>query len=231
MGRLDGRWCLVTGSSRGIGRQIALGLAREGAGVIVHARTRRHAQATVAELRALGTETDCACADLSDPGQVDRLVRDVLEAHAGVDILYNNAGVQGDWKEPWSTTREDWMAVLRVNLLAMVQLSTAFARGMKERGFGRITNLTSGIREQPWLAPYSVSKAAVDKFTLELACELKGSGVLVNALDPGWLRTDMAGPDAPLPVEAVLPGALVPALLDADGPSGTTFRAQDYRSP
>ena len=74
-----------------------------------------------------------------------------------------------------------------------------------------------------------MSKAAVNKFTQDLAFELRGSGVLVNALDPGWLKTDMAGPGAEFEVETVLPGALVPALLDNDGPTGTVFRAQDYR--
>lgn len=229
MGRLTGRWCLVTGSARGIGRQIAFGLAREGAGVVVHGRTRQHAARTAAELREMGATCDQVFAELSDLGQVDRMVAAVLEAHGGIDILYNNAAVQGERKELWSTTIQDWIAVFQVNLFAMVHLSTAFARGMKERGFGRIINLTSGIHDAPSLAPYSVSKGAVDKFTRELACELKGSGVLVNTLDPGWLRTDMAGPDAPLDVQTVLPGAIVPALLDQDGPTGTCFHAQDYR--
>lgn len=93
----------------------------------------------------------------------------------------------------------------------------------------QIINLSSGIRDTSNLAPYSVSKAAVDKYTRDLAAELKDSNVLVNCLDPGWLKTDMGGPDAMYPVENVLPGALVPALLDDDGPTGQCFAAQDYR--
>jgi len=229
MGRLAGKWCLVTGSSRGIGRQIAMGLAGEGANVIVHGRVKEHAARTLADLRRFGVETDCVAGELSDLDQAEWLVRKVLDAHGGVDILYNNAAIQGDWKEIWDTTIDDWKAVIEVNLLAMVFLSTAFGRGMKTRGYGRIINLTSGIRDKPQLSPYSVSKAAVNKFTQDLAFELRGSGVLVNTLDPGWLKTDMAGPEAELEVETVLPGALVPALLDADGPTGTEFRAQEYR--
>ncbi|HTX91430.1 MAG TPA: SDR family NAD(P)-dependent oxidoreductase, partial [Anaerolineales bacterium] len=99
----------------------------------------------------------------------------------------------------------------------------------KERSYGRIVNLTSGIRDVPNLAPYSVSKAAVDKYSCDLAAELRGSNVLVNFLDPGWLRTDLGGPNGEHEVETVLPGALVPALLDDNGPSGRFYSAQDYR--
>jgi 3-oxoacyl-[acyl-carrier protein] reductase len=98
---------------------------------------------------------------------------------------------------------------------------------MRRRKWGRIVNLTSGIKDTPPLAPYSVSKAAVDKYTRDLAAELRGSGVLVNCLDPGWLRTDMGGPNAMGDVESVLPGALQPALLPDDGASGCFFAAQN----
>lgn len=229
MGRLAGKWCLVTGSSRGIGQQIAMGLAQEGANVIVHARTKDHTRATVAALGQYQVRTESVEGELSDAAAVERLTRIVLDAHGGIDILYNNAAIQGDRKEIWDTTIDEWKAVIQVNLFSMVFLSTAFARGMKERGYGRIVNLTSGIKDTPQLSPYSVSKAAVNKFTQDLACELRGTGVLVNHLDPGWLKTDMAGPGAEFEVETVLPGALVPALLDNDGPTGTGFRAQDYR--
>src|SRR5512136_3080793 len=111
----------------------------------------------------------------------------------------------------------------------MIQLCNAFAPEMKRRGYGRIVNLTSGIRDVPQLAPYSVSKAAVDKYSRDLAAELQGTNVLVNLLDPGWLRTDMGGSQAEHDVETVLPGALVPALLEDHGPTGRLFAAQDYR--
>ncbi len=87
--------------------------------------------------------------------------------------------------------------------------------------------MTSAIRDIPQLAPYSVSKAAVDKYTQDLAAELHCSNVLVNTLDPGWLRTDMGGPNADHDVTTVLPGALAPALLEDHGPSGQRYSAQD----
>ena len=145
-----------------------------------------------------------------------------------VDILYNNAAIQNPWKEIWDIPMQEWLETFQINLFAMIQLCNAFAPGMRDRGFGRIINLTSGIRDTPQLAPYSVSKAAVDKYTRDLAAELRGTNVLVNTLDPGWLKTDMGGDQAPGEVASVLPGALVPALLPDFGPSGRPYAAQDY---
>jgi len=229
MGRLSGRWSLVTGSARGIGRQIAIGLAREGSNVIVHGRTVEHTRGTLAMLEPYGVTTSAVGGDLARADDLEGLVRKVLDAHGGVDILYNNAGIQGERRAAWDAPFDEWTEVLQVNVVAMALLSVAFSRGMRERGWGRIVNLSSGIKDAPDLAPYSTSKTAVIKLTQELAFGLRGTGVLVNHLDPGWLRTDMAGPDAPFEVETVLPGAIVPALLDDDGPTGTGFRAQEYR--
>jgi NAD(P)-dependent dehydrogenase (short-subunit alcohol dehydrogenase family) len=229
MKALQGRWALVTGSARGIGRQIAIGLAREGANVIVHGRAKEHNRATLSLIEEYGVDTDSAEGELSDPGGVESLIAQVLSARAGIDILYNNAAIQGERKELWDIAQDEWKVLFQVNLFAMVRLCAAFAPGMKARGYGRIVNLSSGIRGVPQLSPYSVSKAAVNKYTEDLACELKGSGVLVNWLDPGWLKTDMAGSDAEFEVETVLPGALKPALLGDDGPTGSGFRAQEYR--
>jgi len=152
-----------------------------------------------------------------------------VERRAGhIDILYNNAAVQNEWQSVWKIERSTWEGVFDVNVFALVALCNAFAPGMIRRGYGRIVNLTSGIRDIPELAPYSVSKAAVDKYTADLAARLKGTNVLVNTLDPGWLRTDMGGPNGEHDVTTVLPGALVPALLPDFGASGKRFSAQEY---
>jgi len=98
---------------------------------------------------------------------------------------------------------------------------------MLARRFGRIVQVTSGIRNEPELMAYAASKAALDKFVRDTVVKLKGTGVTMNLLDPGWLRTDLGGPKAPNPVESVMPGALVPALV-ADEMQGQWFSAQDY---
>jgi NAD(P)-dependent dehydrogenase (short-subunit alcohol dehydrogenase family) len=91
-----------------------------------------------------------------------------------------------------------------------------------------VVNVTSGIKDEPQLMPYAASKAALDKYVYDMAPHLKNTGVLMNLMDPGWLRTDLGGPNAPNPVESVIPGALVPVLLD-DDTCGKFFHAQDYR--
>lgn len=226
---LENRWALVTGSSRGIGRQVAFGLAERKCNVIVHGRQGSHLDESLAGLRRFGVRTGTVAGDLGTPEGIEAVVRGVGKVTDRLDILYNNAAIQNAWKPIWDFTPEEWLATFQVNLFAMIALCNAFAPGMRERGFGRIVNLTSGIRDTPNLAPYSVSKAAVDKYTADLAAELRGTGVLANVLDPGWLKTDMGGENAEHEVETVLPGALVPALLDDDGPSGRFFAAQDYR--
>ena len=112
-------------------------------------------------------------------------------------------------------------------MTALVMICHAFIPGMVERGWGRIVNVTSGIADQPELIAYAISKAAVDKFVYDTVGKLDGTGVLMNLLDPGWLRTDLGGPNAPGAVESVLPGALIPVLSE-EGVSGKLYRAQDY---
>ncbi len=227
---LENKWAFVTGSSRGIGQQIALGLAGRKCNLIVHGRTAGHVKETVGLLKKVGVQFRAVSGDLQDPENVEAIIRKVQETGLPVDILYNNAAIQNSWKPIWEIDLAEWQRTFQVNFWALVSFCTAFAPGMKQRGFGRIINMTSGIQGIPQLAPYSVSKAAVDKYTRDLAAELRETNVLVNTLDPGWLKTDMGGQNAENEVATVLPGALVPALLDDDGPSGRFFAAQDYKN-
>ncbi len=224
---INGKWALVTGASRGIGRQVSLGLASHGCNVILHSRDTAHTVALAKELEAAGVQTRQIAADLGDSGQVGDMVAELLKG-PNIDIVYNNAAIMTPYRSDWlSVPGEDLRVSFEVNVTALIRICHAFIPGMVERGWGRLINVTSGIADQPELIAYAVSKAAVDKFVLDSVGKLEGTGVLMNLLDPGWLRTDLGGPNAPNSVESVLPGALVPALID-DAASGKLFRAQDY---
>ena len=226
---LKGKWALVTGSSRGIGQQIATGLAERNCNIVVHGRRPENTASTVELLKSYDTQVHVVSGELSSKEGIQSVIDGVRSGPGQVDILYNNAAVMSEYKPIWEVSSEEWLAVLQINLLAMIALCNAFGPEMKRRGYGRIVNLTSGIKDTPHLAPYGVSKAAVEKYTRDLATELNASNVLVNYLDPGWLKTELGGKNAMYPVEDVLPGALVPALLEDNGPSGQLFAAQDYR--
>jgi 3-oxoacyl-[acyl-carrier protein] reductase len=228
MKRLQGKLALITGSARGIGQQTAVALAKEGCDIIVHGRTKENTEATIAMVKELGVKAYAVWGELSNQDEVENIITAVKRI-GNVDILYNNAAIMANFKPIWEVTREDWERMMQINFYSVVRLSTVFGYEMKERGYGRIINVTTGMNNEPSLSPYSVSKAAVDKFTKELAFELRGTGVLANLLDPGWLRTNLGGPYADHAVETVVPGAIVPALADDPEFTAQLVRAQDYR--
>jgi 3-oxoacyl-[acyl-carrier protein] reductase len=228
MKRLEGKLALVTGSARGIGQKTAVALAKEGCDIIVHGRKKENTEATVALLKDTGVKVYTVWGELSNQNEVENIIEAVKQI-GDIDILYNNAAIMANFKPIWEVTREDWTRMMEINFYSAVRLSIAFGNDMKERGFGRIINVTTGMENEPSLSTYSVAKAALDKFTKELAFELKGTGVLVNLLDPGWLKTDLGGPNADHEVDTVIPGAIVPALNNDEALTGTLVRAQDYR--
>jgi 3-oxoacyl-[acyl-carrier protein] reductase len=226
---ISGKWVLLTGASRGVGRQVAGALADKGCHLILHSRKIEHTVELVAQFRARGLTVHALAAELSDQEQVLALGEKALRISGGIDILVNNAGIQMPWHvDMFTTDPAEYELSFQVNTIAPITLCNLMLPGMIERKFGRIVNLTSGIKDQPQLMAYAASKAALDKYVYDMAPHLAGTGVCMNLLDPGWLRTDLGGPDAPGAVESVLPGALVPVLLD-DGSTGIWFNAQDYR--
>jgi len=231
MGRLSGKWALVTGASRGVGYQIALGLAREGCHVVAHARELGNLGDVLAELERLGVRALGVAAELSEAPAVEALLTYVAGEVGVPDIVYNNAAIMTPWRQPHRTPSDDYRLSFEVNVIAPVRICDRLLPAMVARGSGRVINVTSGIEHIRELLPYSMSKAALDRYVRDVSPSLKGSGVVLSLLDPGWLRTDLGGERAPNPVERVLPGALVPALLPDDADSGAFFCAQDYVEP
>ncbi|WP_437322824.1 SDR family NAD(P)-dependent oxidoreductase [Sorangium sp. So ce381] len=228
---IRGKWALVTGASRGIGKRIARGLADLGCNVVLHSRDAAHTRELEGELAGKGIRVSAVSGELSDQAAVDRMLDDAIAASGGIDLLFNNAAIMTPFRASYlQTPADDYRLSFEVNVISPIRITHRLLPTMLERRFGRIVQVTSGIQDQPELMAYAASKAALDKFVRDMAPSLRGTGVLMNLLDPGWLRTDLGGPKAPNDVESVLPGALVPALLDGEV-HGVLFRAQDYARP
>lgn len=186
---LDGRVALVTGGSQGIGREIALTLAREGADVAICARRREPLDATAAEIDALGRAAVAVQADVATADGAQAVVDAAHERFGRVDILINNAG-KGSPKPLLELTDDDWYASIDLNLMSAVRVSRACVPGMRERGWGRIVNISSRVGREPdeFFGPYAASKAALINFSKTLANAFSGDGVLTNCVVPGLIR-------------------------------------------
>ncbi|MBR0155826.1 MAG: SDR family oxidoreductase [Treponema sp.] len=226
---LKGKWALVTGSNRGIGYRISKFLASKGCNLILHSRSREHTKALLEEVRALGVEAFDVAAELNDPAQVSEMIKTINASGKNVDVLFNNAGVQVAYRtDYYKTPVEDYVKSFYINTIAPMMLCYEYIPKMIERGFGRVINTSSGIRNEPEQAGYSASKAALDKVSFDLAGKLDGTDVCINVADPGWCRTDLGGPNAPNDPDGVIPGIVVGAFID-DKISGRWLGAQDFK--
>ena len=190
---LTGKSALVTGASRGIGRALALGLARAGADVALSARDEGALEQVRSEVEALGRKAFVLPADVTDADACVRLAEDAITALGSLDVLVNNAG-GSSYMGPFTDLRfTGWEKTMRLNVDSIVHLSQPVGRHMIERGRGSVINVASvaGLTATPALAAYGASKAAVISLTKTLALEWGPSGVRVNALCPGWTRTDL----------------------------------------
>ena len=190
---LTGRTALVTGASRGIGRAVAVGLARAGADVALSARDEASLAEVAGEVEALGRRALVLPADVTDPEACRALVPAVVDGLGALDVLVNNAG-GSSYMGPFTQLRfQGWEKTMRLNVDSIVHLSQAAGAHMLERGSGSVVNVASvaGLTATPLLAAYGASKAAVISLTKTLAYEWGASGVRVNALCPGWTKTDL----------------------------------------
>ena len=188
---LEGKAAVVTGASRGIGRAIALELARRGARVVVnYCRSEDAAAEVVAEIEAQGGEAMAFQADVSDLEQAKNLIKAAIDTYGQLDILVNNAGITRD-QVLLMMKEEDWDDVIRVDLKSLYNTCKAAARRMMRQRYGRIINISSvvGIAGQGGQTNYAAAKAGAIGFTKSLAKELGPRGITVNAVAPGFIPT------------------------------------------
>jgi acetoacetyl-CoA reductase/3-oxoacyl-[acyl-carrier protein] reductase len=193
MGRLNDKIAIVTGASRGIGKAIALELAREGAKVALNYQSNEALAENVAsEIRAAGGECMLARANVADSAEARGLIKTVVDKWGRLDILVNNAGITRD-KSLRKMTDDDWSAVIGTNLNAVYYCTTAAMQPMMAQKFGRIINISSMNGQIPAFgqANYSASKGAIIAFTRTAALELAKTGITVNVIAPGFTLTDM----------------------------------------
>jgi 3-oxoacyl-(acyl-carrier-protein) reductase len=191
--KLKGRTALVTGSSRGIGRAVALALAEEGADVAVnYVSSETAARDVVDHARKMGRKAVLAQADVSDYPDTFRMAQDVLREFGHLDILVNNAGINSDTTFT-KMNHAAWRKVLGTNLDGVFNCTKVFVDQMLSQNYGRVVNMTSVIGQigNFGQANYAASKAGVAAFTKSLAKELAGRGVTVNAIAPGFIETEM----------------------------------------
>jgi 3-oxoacyl-[acyl-carrier protein] reductase len=192
---LEGKKALVTGASRGIGREVALELARQGADVAInYSGSEAKANEVVDEIKALGRKAFAIQCDVANSESVTSMIKEVVEQFGRVDILVNNAGITRD-NLLMRMKEEEWDSVINTNLKGVFLCTKAVTRQMMKQRSGRIINMASivGVSGNAGQANYVAAKAGVIGLTKTTAKELASRGITVNAIAPGFISTDMTG--------------------------------------
>ncbi|MDH5534861.1 MAG: SDR family oxidoreductase [Betaproteobacteria bacterium] len=225
------RIAVVTGANRGIGFEVCRQLARRGdVKVVLTSRNEEKGKAAAEKLAAEGLAVEFHRVDVTDGETIGALASSLEATHGRCDVLVNNAGVMLDPRgsRALDAKPETFANTLEVNFLGPLRLAQALVPLMKRNGYGRIVNFASGLGQLADMGTgtpaYRVSKTALNALTRMLSAELNGSGILVNSMCPGWVRTDMGGAQAPRTVEQGADTAVWLATLPVDGPTGGFFR-------
>jgi NAD(P)-dependent dehydrogenase (short-subunit alcohol dehydrogenase family) len=223
------RVAVVTGANRGIGFEVCRQLARQGIHVILTSRDEARGRAAAQTLQAEGLDVNDHPLDVTDRESIRRLREFVGATYGRLDILVNNAGVYIDDRHRLLDVEFDVLRLtMDTNAYGPLLLTQASVPLMKQGGYGRIVNVSSGIGElsdlgSSWPA-YRLSKIVLNLQTRIIAEELRGTNILINAMCPGWVRTDMGGPGAPRSIEQGADTAVWLATLPDSGPQGGYFR-------
>lgn len=190
---LDGKVAMVTGGGRGIGKHLALGLAQQGADLVILGRVRASLDAVVDEARAIGRRAHAIEADLGDTASLDKAVDMALGAMGRLDILVNNAAIGLGMKRAEEVTSDEFDLLIQVNLKGTFFLTASAARAMMGRGGGSIINVSSmaGLVASPRAAVYGAAKAGIESLTRTLAVEWARHRIRVNAVAPGYVASDL----------------------------------------
>ena len=219
----------VTGANRGIGLEVCRQLAQRGYRVVLTGRDRDQGEAAARSLAQGGFEVVYQMLDVADPKSIQLFKRTVETELGGIDVLVNNAAIYPDQGQSvLEVELHVFHETMETNFFGPLALCQAFIPGMQARGYGRVVNVSSGAGQistmRDYTPSYNASKAALNALTRMVADAAKGANVLVNAVDPGWVRTQMGGPGAPRSVEKGAETIVWLATLPDGGPTGAFFK-------
>jgi NAD(P)-dependent dehydrogenase (short-subunit alcohol dehydrogenase family) len=228
MDQQDRRVAIVTGANRGLGLETSRRLAELGHHVIMGGRAPAAIEAAAADLEARGLSVEARHIDLADGATIEALARDLAQPGARVDVLVNNAGVFPTEASLAAADPETARDAFETNVVGPLRLIQVVLPVLRRRGWGRIVNVSSGMASLADMGggypTYRMSKAALNALTRVVAAETRGTGILVNAVSPGWVRTRMGGAGASRSVEAGAAGIVWAATLPDGGPTGGFFQ-------